>query len=36
LVKHYKLPLSEKNSASDDAYAIALLFLKLKNRLGFK
>lgn len=36
LVKYYKLPLSEKNSASDDAYAIALLFLKLKNRLGFK
>ncbi|MBF6640761.1 3'-5' exonuclease [Flavobacterium sp. J49] len=36
LVKHYKLPLSEKSSASDDAYAIALLFLKLKNRLGFK
>ncbi len=36
LIKHYKLPLSEKNSASDDAYAIALLFLKLKTRLGFK
>ena len=36
LVKQYKLPLSEKNSASDDAYAIALLFLKLKKRLGFK
>nr|WP_294778436.1 3'-5' exonuclease [uncultured Flavobacterium sp.] len=36
LVKHYKLPLSDKNSASDDAYAIALLFLKLKTRLGFK
>lgn len=36
LVKHYKLPLNEKASASDDAYAIALLFLKLKTRLGFK
>ena len=36
LVKHYKLPLNEKNSASDDAYSIALLFLKLKSRLGFK
>jgi DNA polymerase-3 subunit epsilon len=36
LVKQYKLPLSGKNSASDDAYAIALLFLKLKTRLGFK
>ena len=36
MVKHYKLPLSEKNSATDDAYAIGLLFLKLKNLLGFK
>lgn len=36
LVKHYKLPLNERNSASDDAYSIALLFLKLKARLGFK
>ncbi len=36
LIKHYKLPLSERNSASDDAYSIALLFVKLKARLGFK
>lgn len=36
LIKQYKLPLNEKNSASDDAYSIALLFLKLKSRLGFK
>lgn len=36
LIKHYKLPQTEKNSASDDAYSIALLFLKLKTRLGFK
>ncbi|MGL2966078.1 3'-5' exonuclease [Flavobacterium sp. XGLA_31] len=36
LIKHYKVPENEKNSASDDAYAIALLFLKLKTRLGFK
>lgn len=36
LVKHYKLPVSDRNSASDDAYSIALLFLKLKTRLGFK
>jgi DNA polymerase-3 subunit epsilon len=36
MVKHYKLPLSEKNSASDDAYVIGLLFLKLKTLLGFK
>ncbi len=36
LIKQYKIPQSEKNSASDDAYSIALLFLKLKSRLGFK
>ena len=36
LVKQYKLPANERNSASDDAYSIALLFLKLKTRLGFK
>lgn len=36
LIKHYKLPLSERNSASDDAYSISLLFVKLKSRLGFK
>lgn len=36
LIKHYKLPLNERNSASDDAYSIALLFVKLKTRLGFK
>jgi DNA polymerase III subunit epsilon len=36
LVKSYKIPLSERNSATDDAYSIALLFLKLKSRLGFK
>ncbi len=36
LIKHYKLPLSERNSASDDAYSIALLFVKLKAKLGFK
>lgn len=36
LIKQYKLPLNERNSASDDAYSIALLFVKLKDRLGFK
>ena len=35
LIKHYKIPENERNSASDDAYSIALLFLKLKSRLGF-
>lgn len=36
LIKHYKISESEKDSASDKAYSIALLFLKLKSRLGFK
>jgi DNA polymerase-3 subunit epsilon len=36
LVTKYTLPLNERNSSSDDAYTIALLFLKLKSRLGFK
>lgn len=36
LITHYKLPQSERNTASDDAYSIALLFLKLKTRLGFR
>jgi DNA polymerase-3 subunit epsilon len=36
LISHYKLPVNERNSTSDDAYSIALLFLKLKTRLGFK
>ena len=36
LIKQYKLPLNERNSASDDAYSISLLFVKLKARLGFK
>jgi DNA polymerase-3 subunit epsilon len=36
LIKHYKVPLNDRNSASDDAFSIALLFLKLKSKLGFK
>lgn len=32
----YKIPNSERNSSSEDAYRIALLFLKLKSRLGIK
>ena len=35
IVKQYKIPLNERNSASDEAYSIALLFVKLKARLGF-
>jgi DNA polymerase-3 subunit epsilon len=30
----YTVPQSDHNSSSDDAYKIALLFLKLKSRLG--
>jgi DNA polymerase III subunit epsilon len=30
----YKVPISERNSASESAYKIGLLFLKLKTRLG--
>ena len=36
LIKNYKIPQADRNTASDDAYSIALLFLKLKTRLGFK
>ena len=32
----YKIPKSDRNSSSEDAYKIALLFLKLKSRLGLK
>jgi DNA polymerase-3 subunit epsilon len=32
----YKIPKSDRNSSSEDAYRIALLFLKLKSRLGIK
>jgi DNA polymerase-3 subunit epsilon len=36
LIKHYKVPISDSNLASEEAFSIALLFLKLKTRLGFK
>ena len=32
----YKLPKNYRNSPSEDAFTIALLFLKLKKRLGIK
>ena len=32
----YKIPQSERNFALDEAYSIALLFLKLKSKPGFK
>ncbi len=32
----FKIPKAERISATDDAYSIALLFLKLKSRLGLK
>lgn len=36
LFKTYNIPKSDRNSSSDDAYKTALLFLKLKSRLGIK
>ena len=36
LCQIYKIPKSDRNSSSEDAYRIALLFLKLKSRLGIK
>lgn len=34
LSDNYKIPKSDRNSSTEDAYKIALLFLKLKSRLG--
>ena len=34
LCTFYKIPLNERSSSAEDAYKIALLFLKLKSRLG--
>ena len=31
-----KLPVNDRNSVSDDAYSIAILFLKLKEKLGIQ
>ncbi len=36
LLKVYKIPNDEKGSSPDAAYKTALLFLKLKSRLGIK
>jgi DNA polymerase-3 subunit epsilon len=36
LSRFYKIPVAERFSVSDDAYAAALLFLKLKSRLGIQ
>ncbi len=36
LAEIHKLPKSDSNTSSDDAYKIALLFLKLKSKLGLK
>ena len=34
--KSLKMNMSERNSVADDAYSIALLFLKMKDKLGIK
>ncbi|NMH28975.1 3'-5' exonuclease [Flavobacterium silvaticum] len=34
LLRHYKVPGTARISAADDAYSNALLFLKLKSKLG--
>ncbi len=34
LCQMYKVPVTGRNSASDDAYKIALIFLRLKSRLN--
>lgn len=36
LSKHYKINVSENNTVLDEAYSMALVFLKLKTRLGIK
>jgi DNA polymerase III subunit epsilon len=36
LITHYKIQKSDRVSSADDAFSIALLFLKLKSRLGLK
>jgi DNA polymerase-3 subunit epsilon len=36
LISKYKIQKSDRNSSADDAFSIALLFLKLKSRLGLK
>jgi len=36
LSNHLKLPKNDRISSTEDAYTIALLFLKLKTRLGLK
>jgi DNA polymerase-3 subunit epsilon len=36
LSHHFKIAKTERISTTDDAYTIALLFLKLKSRLGLK
>lgn len=36
LINTYKIPKNDRNSVLEDAYLLALLFLKLKSKLGFK
>jgi DNA polymerase-3 subunit epsilon len=34
--KSLNVAMSNRNSVADDAYTIALLFLKMKDKLGIK
>ena len=36
LAAHYKIPTANRQSSSNDAYVLSILFLKLKQKLGFK
>lgn len=36
MCREFKIPVTDRVSAAEDAYAIGLLFLKLKSRLGLK
>ncbi|WP_300570482.1 ribonuclease H-like domain-containing protein [Flavobacterium sp.] len=36
LISHYKIPKSDRHSSGDNAFSIALMFLKLKSKLRLK
>ena len=36
IAAHYKIPTSESQSTSNDAYILSIIFLRLKQKLGIK